>query len=1187
MNKSKKSSDKVDEIEENSKRKLEYKSNIDAFKSSLKSSDEHEEEISKRLDSYRAKEKIKEESEASSPVISKKSSPEYVKPTTISADENRLLEMMRRDADIKSKSLELMNQDLTKEKYEKEIEAKRHEMDAQVSRVEALNANETIKRMKDQILKYAQEVNIYRVEIEALKRQVDIADGNAKTKEEDAKRIQEDYERKIKLIEERHAVQSVKQESRELNELKRENRLLKDAHEEEIRIKFEEIDYLTKRCEKLEAENVSLRVGNKAARDADAKAKKYEEEVHSLRMRLREQLQSKEAAPVTGSNYNNWTKEQLVRELLCIDRAIERFTKENESLMFENKKQAAEIQELNALLYKESQKIDDFKNKIVKESGSVLVAEDDKDLHVKNVKDLGANHVISKKELDEMRERLFKAEKARLDLEQEMTMKEVEYKSEIENLRLQKLESERKLIGMDSALKTQIIENDKLKGDYSNSLNKINTEKEDINLKLKWYMENQGIIEKDSDALQQKDIRIEQLKEEIKSIQAKDGGRKRMATLEKQVKDLQGALAAKNPDSIPLMLNAVKPSFEEKEEYRILKEQNESLKKALQEKDAEFDKRIRTLRIEIDKMKDKYESTKTAGLPEGVKDKRIQDLERQLQETKDYYIDRLKKLEQKTGTAGIINEKKAQIKDEMAYLKEIERLKKENESLKRTPSKFDKNGKEIKINSKEKSTDFIGTINKLMNEDYIFCLWVMLKDTLKIKGMLEKKAKFADCIKDVEELIDHIEKASVSFKSTVFFSKITDKWLELSKILQGEDNAKRDNSIPHQKLTAIEKLIRDEINLKIKQKKDKDETNVDLVVVDIEDKIESQPAPRRKVKEDEDEYWSDFSDDVFTCEVNEESKAQEVLLSLQRWIYASNLESDLKSKYPKTSIITLDEFKDWLSSAGYYCELIDLQTLLKKLEIKDDKGINYKEFLTNISEKNAAWWKETLKNNGFDLNIKGKTGMHRSMWNKAIQRFITNNLKEKTQQAILKAGYLNPKEFINQVFSSKNGITKRNLRKAFLEHSIPLTRLDTHILFKTLENNQEGVVSKESFDFFVSSSNKLSSKGVENKPTTVFQTTIDEEEVLDDLPQSINAPKGDQFEKIQSKLQDHIKSNSIDPEQKLRSLDTKKTGIVDINTFTTFNKNINSPVTAIEQKVYFNKLLMQMKGKVTISDLCN
>lgn len=51
----------------------------------------------------------------------------------------------------------------------------------------------------------------------------------------------------------------------------------------------------------------------------------------------------------------------------------------------------------------------------------------------------------------------------------------------------------------------------------------------------------------------------------------------------------------------------------------------------------------------------------------------------------------------------------------------------------------------------------------------------MLKDTLKIKGMLEKKAKFADCFKDVEVLIDHIEKASVSFKSTVFFSKITDK----------------------------------------------------------------------------------------------------------------------------------------------------------------------------------------------------------------------------------------------------------------------------------------------------------------------------------------------------------------------------------------------------------------------------
>ena len=990
MNKSKKSFDKFDEIEEIRKRNLQYKSNLEAFKGGLKTSDEHEEEISKRLDSYRAKDEIKEESEGSSPQISKKASPIKVKPATLSSDENKLLELIKKDAENNQNSLQLMNQDLTNEKYQKEIEAKKFEMDAKASRMEALNANETIKRMKDQILKYAQEVNVYRVEIEGLKRQIDISDSNAKTKEEEAKRIQEDYERKIKLAEERHAVQSVKQESREVNELKRENRLLKDAHEEEMRVKFEEVDYLTKRCEKLEAENVSLRVGNKAARDAEAKAKKYEEEVHSLRMRLKEQLLSKEAAPVTGSNYNNWTKEQLVRELLCIDRAIERFTKENETLMFENKKQVAEIQELNALLYKESQKIEDFKNKIVKETGSVIVAEDDKELHIKSVKDLGVNHVISKKELDETRDRLFKAEKAKIDIEQLMNMKEVEYKSEIENLRQQKIESERKLIGMDSALKTQIMENDKLKEDYSNSLNKINQEKEEANQKVKWYMENQGIIEKDSEALHQKDARIEQLKEEVKTLQAKDGGRQKMVILEKQVKDLQSALASKNPDSIPLMLSAVKPSFEEQEEYRKLKEQNENINKALQEKDIEFDKRIRTLRIEIDKMKEKYESTKTAGLSEGVKDKRIQDLERQLQETKDYYIDRLKKLEQKTGPVSIIAEKKAQINNDMAYLKEIERLKKENETLKKSSLKIEKPGKDIKINSKEKPLDLPGAIDKLMNEDYIFSLWILLKDVLKIKSMLEKKATYEDWIKDVSLLIDHIEKASLSFKSTAFFSKIADKWVELSKILQGDASSKADNSLPHQKWTAIEKIIRDEINSKIKIRPERPEWNADLVVVEIEDKIESQPAPRRKevkIIEDED-YWSDFSDDVFTWEVNEESKAQEVLLSLQRWIYSSNLESELKTRYSKSPIITLDEFKDSLESAGYYSELLDLQTLLKRLDIKEDRGINYKEFLINITEKNAAWWKESLKNNGFDLNVKGKTGMHRTMWNKAINKFI-------------------------------------------------------------------------------------------------------------------------------------------------------------------------------------------------------
>lgn len=465
---------------------------------------------------------------------------------------------------------------------------------------------------------------------------------------------------------------------------------------------------------------MALRVGNKAVRDAEAKAKKYEEEVHSLRMRLKEQLKSKEAVPTTGSNYNNWTKDQLVRELMSIDRAVERFTKENETLMHENKRQAAEIQELNALLYKESQKLQDYRHKIVKETGSVMIVEDEKELHAKVLNDLGVSHAITQKEFNDIKEKLFRAKKLLADKEQEFIIKEIDYKNEIDKIREQRVEAERKLISLDSALKTQLAANDKLKEDFTNATTKLQGENEELSQKLEWYMENQDIIGKDVDLLKKKDDRINELKDEIRTLQAKDGGRKRMAVLEKQVKDLQEALAKKNPNSIPLMLSAVKPSLEEQEEYLKLKQENDRLKKTLQEKDDEFDKKIRNLRVEIDKMKAKYDKTKSIPLPADVKDKRIVDLERQVQETKDYYIDRIKKLEEAGGKPSKAGDKTARLREEMKHLKEVEKLKKELDTVTKAKKKLEKELGTGKKGSKDKASDLVIAINALLEEDYVF-----------------------------------------------------------------------------------------------------------------------------------------------------------------------------------------------------------------------------------------------------------------------------------------------------------------------------------------------------------------------------------------------------------------------------------------------------------------------------------
>lgn len=769
MSRVKRSSDKHDEIEDIRKRNQAYKANLESFKSGMKTPDEHEEEISKRLDSYRAKDEILEESASNSPKAEFKMLSGGIKDSKLSADEKKMQSILDRNRDLKTRSLEFVNEDLTREKYEAELQAKQFEMDAQVSRIEALNAVETNKLLKEKKTGYVQDINMYRVEIEGLKRQCDIADSNAKSKEEELNQITQEYENKLKLERERNAHSNIRQESREINELKREIRLMKAAHEQETQEKFEEVDYLTKRCEKLESENVALRVGNKAVRDAEAKAKKYEEEVHTLRMRLKEQMKSKEAQPVTGSTYNTWTKEQLVRELMNIDRAIERFTKENEALMHENKKKTAEIQELNAMLYKESQKLQDYKHKIIKETGTVMIVEDDKDLHTQVLNDLGIQHAITQKEYSELKEKLFKAEKQKVDQEQEFKIREIDYKSEIEKIREQRVEAERKLISLDSALKTQISAYDRLKEDFTNATTKLQSEKDEAAQKLDWYMENQDMLDKDVLLLKKKDERIDELKEEINTLKLKDGGRKRIVQLEKQVKDLEEALKKKHPDSIPMMLSAVKPSFEEEEAYRKLRQENEKLKKTLQEKDDEFDKKIRTLRLDIDKMKNKYDKSKAAPIPMDLKDKRIEDLERQVQETKDYYMTRLKKAEEEAKIGP--NSKVGKLKEEMKYIKEIETLKKELDTLKKDKSKTDKKAPKSK-------NDMVLAINSLLAEDYVFAICALYKQTLSIKKSLEKSAKFDLVFKEVEDLIDEFSKASEKFRSnkaTILFSKVTDK----------------------------------------------------------------------------------------------------------------------------------------------------------------------------------------------------------------------------------------------------------------------------------------------------------------------------------------------------------------------------------------------------------------------------
>ena len=122
-------------------------------------------------------------------------------------------------------------------------------------------------------------INLYKIETEELIKQIDLADAKTREKEDELKLCQAEYERKLKLQEERILFRQSKQEERETYELKRQHMLEREELQKKIQDQQEEIDYFNQKVAKIEAENRSLRLG----KDQNTKIKELEEQVELLR----------------------------------------------------------------------------------------------------------------------------------------------------------------------------------------------------------------------------------------------------------------------------------------------------------------------------------------------------------------------------------------------------------------------------------------------------------------------------------------------------------------------------------------------------------------------------------------------------------------------------------------------------------------------------------------------------------------------------------------------------------------------------------------------------------------------------------------------------------------------------------------------------------------------------------------
>lgn len=171
----------------------------------------------------------------------------------------------------------------------------------------------------------------------------------------------------------------------------------------------------------------------------------------------------------------------------------------------------------------------------------------------------------------------------------------------------------------------------------------------DLEDKVAWFRDNQKILGEQQQTIASQNRELHQLKG-LKKQAEED--RAKMRDMEKKCKLLEETIKARNPNSIPMLIQATqeqKKTDEDDRGKKQLKYRIQQLEAELEDRDKDFERRIRSLRQEQERMRQIYESR--AANPHEAK--KVNELEDELQKTKTYYHKRIKELEDKYRYGGV------------------------------------------------------------------------------------------------------------------------------------------------------------------------------------------------------------------------------------------------------------------------------------------------------------------------------------------------------------------------------------------------------------------------------------------------------------------------------------------------------------------------------------------------------
>ncbi|XP_018885777.3 centrosomal protein of 162 kDa isoform X1 [Gorilla gorilla gorilla] len=308
------------------------------------------------------------------------------------------------------------------------------------------------------------------------------------------------------------------------------------------------------------------------------------------------------ADPVTGEKLKQIQKEIQEQETLLqgYQQENERLYNQVKDLQEQNKKNEERMFKENQSLFSE---VASLKEQMHKSRFLSQVVEDSEPTRNQNFTDLLAELRMAQKEKDSLLEDIkrLKQDKQALEVDFEKMKKERDQaKDQIAYVTGEKL------------YEIKILEE---------------THKQEISRlqkRLQWYAENQELLDKDALRLREANEEIEKLKLEIEKLKAESGNpsirqkirlkdkaadAKKIQDLERQVKEMEGILKRRYPNSLPALILAASAAGDtvDKNTVEFMEKRIKKLEADLEGKDEDAKKSLRTMEQQFQKMKIQYE----------------------------------------------------------------------------------------------------------------------------------------------------------------------------------------------------------------------------------------------------------------------------------------------------------------------------------------------------------------------------------------------------------------------------------------------------------------------------------------------------------------------------------------------------------------------------------------------------